>query len=174
MHVTQPLLEPHHRLAVGGETEMAGLDDAGMDRADRDLVQALALDRQELVALFFFAPRPTAMVQPRSGVRQADRIGAVEIAHGALQPQRRRVMAADRGVGVGRFGLDRGHGAKAALAVVESHVHEIAVGPQGGQIVQARRAPCSQCLPGRGINAKPHISVRAGGAALDEVGKGNR
>jgi hypothetical protein len=38
--VAEPLLEPDHRLAVGGEAEMAGLDDAGMDRADRNLVQA--------------------------------------------------------------------------------------------------------------------------------------
>ena len=34
---------------------MAGLDDAGMDRADRDDVNALALDRQEL-RLWRFAP----------------------------------------------------------------------------------------------------------------------
>ena len=45
--VAEPLLEPHDGLAVGGEAEMPGLDDAGMHRADRDLVQALALGRQE-------------------------------------------------------------------------------------------------------------------------------
>ena len=49
MHVAQPLLEPHDGLAVGGEAEMSGLDDAGMHRADRDLVQVLALGRQERV-----------------------------------------------------------------------------------------------------------------------------
>jgi hypothetical protein len=48
--VAEPLLQPHHRLAVGREAEMAGLDDAGMDRADRNLVQPFALDRQEFVA----------------------------------------------------------------------------------------------------------------------------
>ena len=47
--VAEPLLEPHHGLAVGGEAEMAGLDDAGMDRPDRDLVQALALGGQEAI-----------------------------------------------------------------------------------------------------------------------------
>ncbi len=36
--VAQPLLEAGDGLAIGGEAEMAGLDDAGMDRADRDLV----------------------------------------------------------------------------------------------------------------------------------------
>ena len=50
VHIAQPLFEPHHRLAIRGEAEMARLDDAGMDRADRDLVQALALDRQERTA----------------------------------------------------------------------------------------------------------------------------
>ncbi len=49
--VAQALLQPHHGLAVGGEAEMAGLDDAGVDRADRDLVQALALGRQEGVGV---------------------------------------------------------------------------------------------------------------------------
>ena len=75
VHVTQPLLEPHHRLAVGGEAEMAGLDDAGMDRADRNLVQALALDRQERVALLALASRPATMVEPgpRYPAGQSDR-----------------------------------------------------------------------------------------------------
>ena len=49
VHVAEPLLQPRHGLAVGGEAEMAGLDDAGMHRPDRNLVQALALDRQEFV-----------------------------------------------------------------------------------------------------------------------------
>ena len=44
--VAEPLLQPHHGLAVGGEAEMPGLDDAGMHRPDRDLVQALAFDRR--------------------------------------------------------------------------------------------------------------------------------
>ena len=47
VHIAQPLLEPHHGLAVGGEAEMAGLDDAGVHRADRNLVQVLALGGQE-------------------------------------------------------------------------------------------------------------------------------
>ena len=51
VHVAEPLFEPHHGLAAGGEAEMSGLDDAGMHRADRNLMQALALDRQELVGV---------------------------------------------------------------------------------------------------------------------------
>ena len=49
VHVAEPLLQPHHSLAVGGEAEMARLDDAGMHRPDRNLVQALAFGRQEFV-----------------------------------------------------------------------------------------------------------------------------
>ena len=41
--VAEPLLEPHDRLAAGVEAEMAGLDDPGMDRTDRNLMQARAL-----------------------------------------------------------------------------------------------------------------------------------
>ena len=42
VHVAEPLLQAHHGLAVGGEAEVARLDDAGVHRAHRDLVQALA------------------------------------------------------------------------------------------------------------------------------------
>src|SRR5262249_4014365 len=38
VHVAEPLLEPHHRLAIGREAKMPRLDDAGMDRPDRDLM----------------------------------------------------------------------------------------------------------------------------------------
>ncbi len=88
VHVAEPLLEADHRLAVGGEAEMARLDDAGVHRADRDLVQAFALSRQEDVGL--------AMAQPCSRVGQSFRLQAGEIAHRALQPDRRRMHAADR------------------------------------------------------------------------------
>ena len=49
MHVAEPLFEPHHGLAIGGEAEMSRLDDAGMHRADRDLVQAFAFRRQKVI-----------------------------------------------------------------------------------------------------------------------------
>ena len=51
VHVAQPLLEPHDGLAVGGEAEMPGLDDAGVHRPDRDLVQRLALGGKERVGV---------------------------------------------------------------------------------------------------------------------------
>jgi hypothetical protein len=42
VNVAKPFLKPNHRLAICREAEMAGLDDAGMDRTDRDLVHAFA------------------------------------------------------------------------------------------------------------------------------------
>ena len=47
MHIAEPLLQPHHVFAIGGEAEVAGLDDAGMHRADRNLMQAFAFRRQK-------------------------------------------------------------------------------------------------------------------------------
>ena len=49
VHVAQALFQPHHRFAIGGEAEMARLDDAGVHRTDGDLVQAFAFDRQERI-----------------------------------------------------------------------------------------------------------------------------
>ncbi len=46
--VAQGDLEVEDFLAVALEAEMAGLDDAGVDRADRDLVHLLALDAVEV------------------------------------------------------------------------------------------------------------------------------
>ena len=47
--VAEPFLQPDHGLAARGEAEMAGLDDAGVDRADGDLVQAVAFGGEEAV-----------------------------------------------------------------------------------------------------------------------------
>ena len=47
VRVAEPLLEPQHLLADDREAEMPGLDDAGVHRADRDLVDAVAGDANE-------------------------------------------------------------------------------------------------------------------------------
>ena len=108
VHVAQPLLQPRHGLAVDGEAEMAGLDDAGMHRPDRNLVQALALNRQEIVG-GRIAPRrrrsgaerrahaPGAVIEPGPTVGRAERRKAIEIAHRTLEPDRRRVEPSDGG-----------------------------------------------------------------------------
>ena len=113
VHVAQPFLEAHDRLAVGGEAEVAGLDDAGMNRPDRYLVQPLAFGRQELVARHALPAGPATVIEPRPGIGQADRLHAVEVAHGALQTKRRQVTGGDRGIPTG-LGLERDDGAHAA------------------------------------------------------------
>ena len=70
---------------------MPRLDDAGMHRPDRDLVQAFALHRQERIG-----GRRLAVIEPRPRVGQADRLQPIQVARGPLQPQRRRVHAAER------------------------------------------------------------------------------
>ena len=49
VHVAKTLLQSNHRLAVGGKTEMPGFDDAGMNRADGNLVQTFARNGQECI-----------------------------------------------------------------------------------------------------------------------------
>ena len=77
--VTEPFFEPHHRLAAGGEAEMARFDNACVHRADGDLVQALAFGRKKFVRgrglkclcrpSERMAQAPTAMVEPRHADR---------------------------------------------------------------------------------------------------------
>jgi hypothetical protein len=54
--ITEPLFETHHGLPAGGEAEMPRLDDAGMHRPDRDLMQMFALDGQKFVGLAVVEP----------------------------------------------------------------------------------------------------------------------
>ena len=108
VHIAQPLFQPHHGLAVRGEAEMAGLDDARMHGTDGNLMQAFALGRQELVARAYgrhFGSRtqrvayaPAVMVEPGPRIGQGARFQAEQILHRALQPQGRRMKLADSGI----------------------------------------------------------------------------
>ena len=106
MDIAEALFQPHDGFAIGGEAEMSGLDDAGMNRSDRDLVQTLSLDGQEIVgpglAALFPAPErmgnpPEAEIEPGSSIGQAHRLQAVKVGDGALQPDRGGVQRADGG-----------------------------------------------------------------------------
>src|SRR5579885_1739826 len=55
--VAEPLLEPHHGLAGGMETEIARLDDAGVDRADDDAMQPFAFGGTKFVRRARLRPR---------------------------------------------------------------------------------------------------------------------
>ena len=108
--IAEPLFEPHHRLAVGGEAEMPGLDDAGMHRADRNLVQAFAFDRAgrrsasrlrpapALVRAKRMRDVPAAVVEPGPrGPAAPSAASPIEIVDRALEPDGRRMQRADGG-----------------------------------------------------------------------------
>src|SRR5204863_436431 len=61
--VAETLFEAHHRLAARREAKVAGLDDSGMDRTDRDLVQAWSFGGQEAIR----RPLDRASWRSRSG-----------------------------------------------------------------------------------------------------------
>ena len=71
VHVAKSLFEPNHRLAICGEAEMARLDDAGVNRANGNLMQTFAFHRKEGIG-----GRIRTMVEPRSRIGQSDRLEA--------------------------------------------------------------------------------------------------
>ena len=105
--VPQSLLQAHDGLAVGGEPEVAGFDDAGVNRADGDLMQRRSFCRKEGVGIaggvgpLSFAERvaqtPATVVEPASLVRAPVGLQSVQVADGALQAQRRRMRTRDGG-----------------------------------------------------------------------------
>ena len=118
VHVAQALLEAQHLLADDGEAEVAGLDDAGVDGAHRDLVHAVALDAHEVVVgervgrqpggIEVAAQReglrgPGAVAQPGARVGRARGADAQQVEERALhaaggREEPRQVRVAGRGV----------------------------------------------------------------------------
>ena len=45
--IAEPLFQSQHFFSDNGEPEVAGLDDAGMDRTDCDFMHAIAFDHDE-------------------------------------------------------------------------------------------------------------------------------
>ena len=96
VHVAEPLLQAHDRLAAGREAKMAGFDDARMHRANRNLMQAFAFRRQKRVGLGRgrgvlhlperVANRPLAVVQPRSRVHGTLGLQPRQVADRPLEP----------------------------------------------------------------------------------------
>ncbi len=163
--IAQAFLQPHHRLAAGGEAEMAGLDDAGMDRADRDLMQALAFRRQERIGRCGarrgplaqrVAHAPAAMVEPGARVRRAGRLQAEQVADRALEPDRRRMLGADRGER--RIAVQARDPDLAGRFVEQRHVDRARLAPQSQQGPVARgemqRSRCSR--PRQSTTARGH------------------
>ena len=114
VHVAEPLFEPHHGFAAGGEAKMSRLDDSGMHRADRNLMQAFAFDGKEPIGvtnrrrLFARAERmlhgPEAEIEPWPRIRQADSDVAIKTVNGAFETDGRRMQRADGGIASIRTG----------------------------------------------------------------------
>ena len=177
VHISEPLLQPHHRLAVGVEAEMPRLDDAGVHGADRDLVQRRALGRIEgiggavgrhgLELPEWVAHAPTVVVEPGAQIGAVLRLDAIKIADRALQTQRGRMAQAHGREGVVAYGHadDRDLG-----ALEESHVDILAVAPQpekrhlSGSEADDRSAPRLLIE----LDARPGAMCRDGSAAIDQ------
>jgi hypothetical protein len=88
--------EMQHALAVAAEAEMPRLDDAGMHRPDRDLVDLLAADPEEIDAADLGpARRETDRLQPRMALR----FDAPLLENLALEIMGRREIRRQRRVG---------------------------------------------------------------------------
>jgi len=68
------------------------------------------------------------MIEPGPAIGQTDGLNPMEIAHGALEAQRRRVMGGNRRI-LACAGLQRDDGAQAPAAVTEGHAHRAAIRP---------------------------------------------
>ena len=180
VHIAQPLFQPHHRLAVAREAEVAGLDDAGVHGADRDLMQRRALRGMEDVGRAGRGCRlrppqrrahtPAAVVEPGPRIGRALRLEPVEIADGALQAQSRRMRLRHRWEPPARTGqADRQH--IPARLVEEAQVHRLAVAPQARERRFPRGDPDHRLPPRlfRDDDARPRPLPRDAPAI---VGKG--
>ena len=118
--VAETLFEAHYRLAARREAKVAGLDDSGMDRTDRDLVQAWSFGGQEAIrrpldraswrsrsgggwsrggALLREGRRlgPASMIEPRPPIGQPDHLDGEQVGDRPLEAKRRRMEHGERG-----------------------------------------------------------------------------
>ncbi len=171
--IAQALLEPDDRLAAGGEAEMSGLDDAGMDRTDRDLVQAFALGGKEDIRRGCAVPRrrraaervgqvPPTVVEPGAQVRRAFGLEPEQIADRALQPDRGRMHRADRGKPPGRT-VEAQHAEIAGRFVEQRHMHGRPVAPEAEQ----GHAPVAKRIGGEAPSCRVDDGARIGPMRLD-------
>ena len=133
VHVTKSRLEANDRLAVRGETEMPGLDDARVHGTHRNLVQALAFGRQEDVALCSArrsADYPFPVVEPGARIGQPFGFQPPQISDRALEANGRRMRLPDRRKAL-VFALDAEHAEFAFVG--QRHVDLLALGPETEQ-----------------------------------------
>ena len=164
MNIAETLLEADHGFAVDGEAEMARLDDAGMHRTDRDLMQAFALRRQELIrcrnrARFDVSSKrvlhtKAVMIEPRPPVSKVKRFQPVEVLDRAFEANRGRMHLSDRRK-LAVPALDR-HDDDLAL-LEQRHVHLTGISPQTEQ----RRAACRKLRGEHAPRLRAHDDARS-------------
>ena len=174
MDIAEPFFEAHHRLAIGVKTEVAGLDDTGMDRPDRNLMQRRTFGSEERVGISRrgvgrggterMAHAPAAVIEPRSRIHRIVGDETVEIRNRALESHRRRMRPSDRR----ETPADAREADDAHLAdrlVEDGHEHFAAIAPQRDQrrmalrdlehypppniAIDARTRPRSMCVDPR-------------------------
>ncbi len=134
-------------LAVGGEAEMPRLDDAGMHRPDRNLVQAFAFHRQEDIGRGLLrgpaiakrmADIPKSAVEPSARVGRANGVQPEQIADRTFEPDRRRMARADAWIVSIRAGVTE-HDDTVETLAEQRHMHVGGVAPQPEQRAAAGR-----------------------------------
>jgi hypothetical protein len=156
VYIAEPLLEPHDRLAGGMKPEMAGFDDPSVDRAHRNLMQAVAISSEKGVGVWRavmrdrpshgMAHEPAAVIEPAPVVRRFVRNKTEEIAGRAFKAASGSVMrrhGGERAVVTGD--VDE---RKRAGSVAQSHPHPALVAPEADE----RRVAGSE--PARGVAPK--------------------
>ncbi len=159
VQIAEPLLQPHHRLAAGVEAEMAGLDDSGMNRPDRNLVQrrplgaAKGIGRQRRRAGGGAAERRDeiefSVIEPGPRVGRPLGRQAVQIRKRTLQPDRAGVRDAngrEAALGAGKAqDADIGIGKReAGRAFVAPEVDEARLA--GGEPAGRFGPVCARCV----------------------------
>jgi hypothetical protein len=142
VHVAQPLLQSHNRLAIGGEAEVAGLDDAGVYRPHWNLMQRWAFGSAERVGLAarvtalppaeWLAQPPASVVEPSPHIGRAVGLQPVQIAQGALQADRGSMRIGDGGEAT-RTNSQADDQRLARGLLRQGQVHRMSVTPQAEQ-----------------------------------------
>ena len=178
--VAQTFLEPHHGLAIGADAEMTGLDDAGMDRSDRQLVNVLSFDGKESVLLGWpsivslrgkrgmHAPFP--VIEPGARIRQADRNKCEQIGDGTFQADRRRMYSAHRRIAALRAREAQHQDAARVTGVRDGHMNGLWLAPEPEQ-GQGTAAQADLPLPSRYRPAPPFWAT---GDARQRCARSNR
>ncbi len=109
------------------------------------------------------------MVEPQTNVRQALRVGAVEIAHRPFEAYGGGMVAADRGIS-SILALKRNDASGVPTAVDHGGPHAAGVEPQRREVLAAGGAPLRQRAPFLAIHIDAHVAVRLRARSCRQIG----